>query len=747
LASGGTGSYTYSWSPVAGTTPTLSGLAAGTYTCTIQDGNGCSNVQTYTLTTPAPISISTSPVNVKCNGSQTGTIGTIVSGGTGAGTYTYSWTPAGGNASSASGLGAGTYSCTVTDGNACTQTAVVTLTEPAALNAVMSSTDASCGKNNGSALANVTGGTGSYTYSWSPSGGNAASASGLPSGAYACTVTDSNGCSITTNINVNQPTSLTATSSQTSTKCNGDSNGSATAIVNGGAPAYTYSWTPAGGTAAVASGLTAGTYTCNISDSLGCTYQLAVIVTQPAVLSSTGSMVSSVSCQGGSNGVADVTVTGGTPSYKYSWSPSGGNNATTTGLAAGTYSCTVTDSMGCASISSAVIITEPFALTSSITAANPTCGLNNGSVIGNPAGGTAPYQYSWTPFGGSGNTATGLAPGTYTCTITDANGCQLVSTAVLTNTGTPVSAHVAVSGPLTFCSGGNVILVASGGTTYSWSNGVTKDSLVVTSSGTYSVTVSNGCGTADTSIQVVVNSVPVAVISGNKSICAGDSTLLAASGGNTYSWSNGMTSSSIYVSAQGTYSVTAYNSCGSSTTQVTVNVNQVTVSCVADTTSGYAAFTVHFSSTSSPSASTWSWNFGDSTTASGATATHTYTSSGTFTAVLTVTDSNGCQARASVLITVSDIVSWIIIPNVFTPNDDGVNDLFQISSMGITDFNLKIFDRWGVEIAELIAPNQGWDGRTSGGVKVSNGTYYYILKANASDKKSYNLTGFFMLIH
>jgi gliding motility-associated-like protein len=743
---GGTGAYTYSWAPSGGTGSSATNLAAGTYTCNITDANGCVLTQVFTLTEHAPLASTTTVVNVLCNGASTGSIATAVSGGSGPGTYTYSWSPIGGSASSAQGLGAGTYTCTITGFYGCMLVVNASVTEPAAISIAMSQVQASCGNNNGSASAIPSGGTGPYMFSWSPSGGTAGSATSLAAGNYVCTLTDANGCTASAGINVTQPNAPLASSTQTNVLCNGAANGTITVSVAGGKPTFTYSWSPSGGSGAVASGLAPGSYTCMVTDSLGCTTSVSATISEPVILSASIASNSNPSCQGSNNGSGVATASGGTAPYTYSWSPVVGSGAAINGLGAGTYTCTVTDAQACSS-NVTLSLTEPATLVANISPANPTCGLNNGSAIANPAGGTAPYQYSWSPSGGLGNTATGLSAGTYTCTVSDANGCQVNQSATLTNIGTAVTAAITASGPLTFCQGGNIILKASGGTTYSWTTGASSDSIVVNSSGNYGVTVTNGCGSKDTSISVTVTPLPVAIITGATSICAGDSVLLAAFGGNTFSWSNGMTTSSIYVSSSGTYSVTATNACGTSTAQITVHVNKVTVSCTADSTSGVAAFTVNFSSISSTSASTWSWNFGDSTTAPGATATHTYTSSGTYTAVLTVTDSNGCQAQASVLITVSDVVSWIIIPNVFTPNDDGVNDLFQINSMGITDFELKIFDRWGVEIAELLAPNQGWDGRTSGGVKVSNGTYYYILKAKGSDKKSYNLTGFFMLIH
>src|SRR5690606_28829357 len=158
------------------------------------------------------------------------------------------------------------------------------------------------------------------TYSWSPSGGTAATASGLSAGSYTVTITDGNFCQITRTFIITQPAALSATTSQTDVSCNGGANGTATVAPTGGTPGYTYSWSPSGGTAATASGLSAGSYTVTITDGNFCQITRTFIITQPAALSATTSQTD-VSCNGGANGTATVAPTGGTPGYTYSWAP------------------------------------------------------------------------------------------------------------------------------------------------------------------------------------------------------------------------------------------------------------------------------------------------------------------------------------------------------------------------------------------------------------------------------------------
>ncbi|WP_026991900.1 T9SS type A sorting domain-containing protein, partial [Flavobacterium subsaxonicum] len=430
VAAGGAGDYTYLWSPSGGTAATATGLASGTYTVTITDANGCSITRNVSITQPTALTATTSQINISCNGGFNGSATITATGGTGA--YTYLWSPSGGTAATATGLVAGTYSVLITDVNGCTLTKNVTITQPAVLAATTSQVNILCnGGSNGSTTVTATGGTGAYTYVWSPLGGTAATATGLSAGAYSVLITDANGCTLTKNVTITQPTAITATTSQTNISCNGGSNGSANVTANGGTGTYTYAWSPSGGTAATATGLVAGAYSVLITDVNGCTLTKNVTITQPAVLAANTSQINT-SCNGGSNGSATVTTTGGTGAYTYLWSPSGGTATTATGLVAGAYSVLITDANGC-TITQTVTITQPDALAATTTQINVGCNAgSNGEATVNVTGGSGAYTYEWLPSGGTAATATGLVAGTYTVTVTDANGCELAQSFTIT---------------------------------------------------------------------------------------------------------------------------------------------------------------------------------------------------------------------------------------------------------------------------------------------------------------------------
>ncbi|SEO67791.1 Por secretion system C-terminal sorting domain-containing protein [Flavobacterium sp. CF108] len=687
---GGTGAYTYSWAPSGGTAATANGLAAGTYTVTIQDFNLCTKTQSFTISEPAILAATTSQTDVSCNGGTNGTATVNVTGGTGA--YTYSWAPAGGTAATATGLSAGTYTVTVTDANACQTTAAVTITEPAILAATASQTDVTCnGLNNGTATVIPTGGTVPYAYSWSPSGGTAATASGLSAGTYTATITDANGCFTTQTVTITEPSALSVTSSKIDVSCNGGANGSATVNVTGGTGAYTYSWSPSGGTAATANGLSAGTYTATITDANGCSTTQSVTIAEPVILTATASQTD-VSCNGGTNGVATVTATGGTGAYTYSWAPFGGTAATATGLSAGIYTATITDANGCSTTQS-VTITEPAILVATTSKTDVSCnGGTNGTATVTATGGTAPYTYSWSPSGGTAATASGLNIGIYIVTVTDANGCTTTQSVTIDQ---PVILAATISKTDVFCNAGTngtAAITAAGGTapyTYSWSPvGGTAAAATGLSAGTYTATITdaNGCFTTQTvtitepsALSVTSSKIDVSCNGG-----ANGSATVNVTGGTgayTYSWApSGGTAATANGLSAGTYTATITDANGCTTTQsitiaqpaiLAATSSKTDVSC-----NGGANGSATVTATGGTGAYTYSW-----APSGGTAATATGLSAGTYTA--TITDANGCSTTQSITIAQPAVLAATISKTDVSCNG-GTNGTATVTATGGT---------------------------------------------------------------
>ncbi|KUJ63483.1 hypothetical protein AR687_01990 [Flavobacteriaceae bacterium CRH] len=658
IVTGGTAGYTYSWAPTGGTSATASGLAQGTYTVTVTDANACQTTQSFTITQPNAFSVSTSQTDVLCNGAATGSATVNVTGG--AGSYTYSWAPYGGTAATATGLTAGTYTVTITDANSCQTTKNFTIVQSSALGATTGAiTNINCrGEATGSATVNVTGGTGSYTYSWAPSGGTAATASGLTAGTYTVTVTDANSCQTTQSFTITQPAAiLSASTASTGVSCFGGSNGTASVTVSGGTPTYTYLWEPLGGTTASISGRPAGNYTCTITDSKGCTLVKNITINTPSAFSATVTKTD-VSCNSGSNGSATVTPTGATAPFTYTWSPSGGNAATASGLSAGNYTVTVQDANTC-TYTVNVTINQPATLSVTPSQTNILC---NGGATGTASvvvsGGTPGYTYVWSPAGGTAATATGLTAGSYTCLVTDANGCSFFQSFTITQPALLVASTSKIDA--TCVIGGQASVSPSGGTTpytYLWSpSGATTQTVTGLTAGSHSVVITdaNGC-TLYKNFTINTTNTLVATTSQTDVLCNGSNTGSAsvvpsgAPGPFTYVWApSGGNADTANNLAAGNYSVTITSANGCSTVKtftitqpnaLVVSSSQTNVSC-----NGGSNASASVNVTGGTGAYTYSWSpsGGTAATASGLAA-------GNY--IVTITDANLCQATQSFAIT------------------------------------------------------------------------------------------------
>lgn len=478
--SGGAQPYHWAWSGPNGftaTTEDLSGLAAGGYSVTITDANGCTATQSFNVNQPGLFQVTATPSvfgnsNVSCPGSMDGSINLSVSGAVPP--YAYAWSgPAGFNSAQKdlSGLLAGTYQATITDANGCSTSLDVALQAPAPTTALLTAgnhggTGVSCsGGADGSISTLISGGTAPYNTSWNGPGGytsSTASISGLAAGNYQLTITDANGCPATQQATITQPAALAVANGGTSpVSCFGSNTGQATVSVSGGRSPYSYTWnTTPQQHAATASGLAAANYTATVTDANGCTSSISIPVAGPsAPLSATASATGHVLCPGGNQGAALAQATGGTPPYSYSWNTVPQvSSSSITGLTAGTWTVTVTDAAGCSTARNIVITQPAQALAAQVANQQPaSCfGMNDGSASLSVTGGSGQYSTVWntvpTQFG---STATHLSPGQYTATITDLNGCPqaLIISVYISGPSAPLAVSMM---PFTYFGGAHV---------------------------------------------------------------------------------------------------------------------------------------------------------------------------------------------------------------------------------------------------------------------------------------------------
>ncbi len=424
---GGSSPYTYAWNN-GGTSSTETGLCTGSYAVVVTDASGCSsNMASVSISEPSAIVLSTSATPDICSAGN-GTASVVASGG--AGGYLYSWSPSGGNGSTAIGLPAGNYSVTVTDASGCTftQSVVVPIDNSNCCNLVLttSSTPDVCSAHNGTATVVASGGTSGYVYLWSPSGGNGSTATGLPSGNYSVTVTDASGCtssqSVVVAVDNSNCCSLVLATSSTPDVC-GRNNGMAVVSVSGGIAPYSYTWSPVGGNGATASNLPAGNYIVNVTDANGCAASEGVVVGADNTncccnLTLAISSKTDATCEGGDDGSATVVASNGQAPYSYQWSPIGGTDATATGLGPGIYTVVVTPYIGCtASISVTISFDHP----APNVDLGPDTNICNGHTLVLDAG--AGFTYLWST-NEITQTITVNSAGIYGVVLTDAFGCQ-----------------------------------------------------------------------------------------------------------------------------------------------------------------------------------------------------------------------------------------------------------------------------------------------------------------------------------
>lgn len=498
--SGGFPPYTFKWNN-GSTSQNRTGLTAGTYSVTVKDKINQSVSLSFTVTQPsAALMASTSVTNVTYYGGNNGKVVLNVSGGTSP--YTYLWSN-GATTKDLNSVTAGNYTVTITDAKGCKTTASACVKQPnpplCNISASATATNAKCnGTATGSVVLTVTGGTAPFTYLWS-NGATTKDLTNVMPGNYSVTVKDKNQCTALATATVGQPEPLTSSSIPTDAVCNGASNGSISLSVGGGTSPYTFLWSN-GSTSQNLTGVSAGSYNVTITDAKGCTKMESAVVNQPEAIEVTVGEVVDVACFGGSTGsVALVSVTGGNGGYTFLWN----NGATTqdlTGVSAGNYSVTVTDSKGCTGTASATVDGPSAALSANVSGSTDvSC---NGGVDGKltltVTGGTADYTYLWSN-GATTQNLEGVPAGNYSVTVTDANGCTTVAAGIVSEP-TPVEVTGSVTKSTSCACNGTASLTISGGVapySISWSTGetdvTTLTGLCATNTLSATVTDANGC--------------------------------------------------------------------------------------------------------------------------------------------------------------------------------------------------------------------------------------------------------------
>jgi large repetitive protein len=743
---GGTAGYTYSWSNGASIRD-ISSLAEGTYSVTVTDSKSCIATSDITITAPTAVSASvSSKTDVSCNGGANGSVQLAALGGTGLFEFSKN---AGANWQSSnifSGLTSGPITIHVRDQNSCLSQTNVTISQPAAISAsTVNIQNTTCGQSNGSAEATASGGTGSYSYSWTNSlsqvVGNANILNGIPSGSYSVTVTDENSCtgSALAIINASNGAQFNVTS-VTPTKCYNSNDGAAQVSITSGQGPYTITWS-SGETGSSSLQLSPGNNTVSVLDGNSCTTVQSFVVPSPAAIAIASQTLTAPTCPGTSTAGIEVLISGGTSPYSYSWNSIAGTN-TLSNISPGTYQLKVVDSESC-QLDQNVTVNDLSPITvSAVSMSTPTCHSSSDGVITVQAeGGNGGFTFTW-PDLTTGAQHTSLGAGDYIITAKDSRDCIATSTLTL-NEPSAVTVNVTKDEPS--CNGGSdgtVTASGNGGTgAYSFSiNGGNSwqtenvfDNLMAQS---YDLSIRDGNGCSASASLVLTEPTVISIVPAVVHTTCGQnngSISTAISGGTgtyTYSWANGFnqvvaSTSTLASSAPDSYTLTVIdeNQCIASVT-VAVNasplsdfqvINTVSTSCV-DSSDGQAS--VQILSGPAPYSYTWSSN----ETASSA----TKLVAGANT--VSVTDGNNCVVQKTFQITPpedislsAEVITQVTCPGTatgsiqvlatggsapYTYSWNGNTGLNQLQNLSPGSYTLTVIDSKGCDfVKSIIVPD------------------------------------------
>jgi gliding motility-associated-like protein len=701
-----TGGGTYSWSNSATSASIIvSPTTTTTYSVTVTNG-GCSGSNTVVVTVnPIPTANAGADQTI-CTGQST------TLNGTGGGTY--AWSNGINTATNTvSPALTTTYTLTVTNGGCTASDNVIVNINPLPTANAGADQTVCTGQ---SATLTATGGG---TYAWN-TGATTATINVTPASTTTYTVTvTSNGCTASDNVIVNVNASIIANAGPDQNICTGQS---ATLTATGGT---TYLWSNGATTATtIVTPASSTTYTVTVSSG-GCsgTDNVVVNIANNAVIILTPA--NPAICLGAS------IVLSATGANTYTWSPATGLSGTTGSSVTAnptlttTYTVNGDNGSGCTGSATITVSVDTISATASST--GESCNLANGSVSVVATGQcTNGFTYLWdTPLQQTQQTVTNLSAGTYNVTVS-CGACTAVASANIVNTPGPAVTTGSVVDESCGSMNGSATATATGGTgpyQYSWNSAPAQNTAVLTNvaAGTYIVTATdmNGCTATATAIigaiagpQVTTSSTSEMCGQGNGSVSVSAS---GGSGNYTYTWSTNPTQTSQTASnlSAGTYIVTVNDGNCSTTASVTLNNIEGPVAgihadpLIVSSLNGSVTFT----STSSGNIISWQWNYGDGTSGTGAISTHVFGQTGTYEVTLMVTDNNGCTDIATIIIVVNDIYT-VYIPNAFSPNNDGLNDLFYPVCTGVdpNEFEFMVFNRWGNIVFKSTTLGDKWNG-------------------------------------
>ncbi len=666
---GGSAPIDFVWSNAAGSLDQIN-LASGSYTLTVTDINGCTDDSTFVIAPSLAPSSDLAILNPSC-GNDTGSVVTTLTNATLP--VTYNWTFNGAPFASFANiidLAAGTYILTANDGNGCTvrDTAVLIYPDQPMLETLVTGTI--CGLATGEIDLTVSGGSGDYSFLWENESGfneTTEDIADLAFGCYTVTVTDANGCEVSTQACVGNLNAPEIEFTVTNASCNED-NGLVSAAISGGVEPYTLSWNGITSTDTFITDLSADTYVLLVIDDNGCETTDSVAISNTGIPTVNAEQENS-DCGDANNGSISLIVSNGVGPYTYAWSPGGEDTDAIENLAPGVYTVLVTDNVNC-EVSAEFTIETVAGPQLTFTTVDPACGNGEGSIDLIVSGGSGDYTYLWTGADviETAEDQSNLQAGDYSVVVTDNQSNCLDSTSItlIENNNFSIDFDNTVINPATCgLDNGSVILALIGGTEpfeFAWCNGVNTQNITDLPAGACQVVITDGSGcevTFDFEIPLSPSpSFTTNITNASCNACDGiiEIVLTDAAVPVTVSWNTGQSSSTITDLCPGDYSATVLDGNGCELSiDATILPGQVPVIVIEPTTidntlCGESNASIDVSIVGGIEPYTFSWNGPGVINVNSEDLSNL--AAGTYT--LIVTDFTGCEGTATVTITNSD---------------------------------------------------------------------------------------------